>query len=290
MPNWKKVIVSGSNAALNQLTTSGQASILDGGLTVNSAPATSTTTLEVEGDITASGYVSASTFYGDGSNLTGISTGEIDASSIDHDLLNNFEVNEHINHTSVTLTAGNGLTGGGDISANRTFTVNPHTGVTVDGNGVSIGQDVATTANVQFSSVEAQYRKLDITSATIGDYNGDVVFFGGEGTGFEQHHIHYYNNVNWVRASEANAPSSKGLLAIAIGTQASDGMLIRGFYTLNGDVGSQGDILYLRTNGDFGPTPPSTSGNYSRVVGHLIDGANPNRIYFNPSPDWIEIE
>jgi hypothetical protein len=42
-------------------------------------------------------------------------------SSIDHDNLTGFVANEHIDHTSVTLTAGAGLSGGGDISANRTF-------------------------------------------------------------------------------------------------------------------------------------------------------------------------
>jgi hypothetical protein len=46
MPNWKKVITSGSNAVLNE--------------------------------ITASGAISASTYYGDGSNLTGINTGSWD--------------------------------------------------------------------------------------------------------------------------------------------------------------------------------------------------------------------
>ena len=47
----------------------------------------------------------------------------IEDSGIDHDQTTNFVANEHINHTSVTLTAGVGLSGGGDISANRTFTV-----------------------------------------------------------------------------------------------------------------------------------------------------------------------
>jgi hypothetical protein len=40
-----------------------------------------------------------------------------------HDNLSGFVANEHINHTSVTLTAGKGLTGGGDISASRTFDI-----------------------------------------------------------------------------------------------------------------------------------------------------------------------
>jgi len=40
-----------------------------------------------------------------------------------HDGFSDFVANEHTDHTSVTLTAGTGLTGGGDISANRTFAV-----------------------------------------------------------------------------------------------------------------------------------------------------------------------
>lgn len=43
--------------------------------------------------------------------------------AVDHDALANFVADEHVAHTSVTLTAGTGLTGGGDISANRSFAV-----------------------------------------------------------------------------------------------------------------------------------------------------------------------
>lgn len=42
---------------------------------------------------------------------------------IDHDQTTNYVADEHVAHTGVTLTAGNGLTGGGDISANRSFAV-----------------------------------------------------------------------------------------------------------------------------------------------------------------------
>ena len=46
-----------------------------------------------------------------------------DPTTINHDLLLGFVANEHIDHTAVTLTAGTGLSGTGDISANRTFAV-----------------------------------------------------------------------------------------------------------------------------------------------------------------------
>lgn len=58
--------------------------------------------------------------------------------SINHDACTNFVANEHINHTSVTLAAGNGLTGGGDISASRTFTVGAGNGITVNANDVAL--------------------------------------------------------------------------------------------------------------------------------------------------------
>ena len=89
MPNWKKVIVSGSNTVLNNITAGGHMSVLDGGLTTNTHTSTE---IEVVGNISAS-IISASTFVGDGSQLTGITT-DIDASSIDHDSLNNFVGNE----------------------------------------------------------------------------------------------------------------------------------------------------------------------------------------------------
>ena len=44
-------------------------------------------------------------------------------SGIVHDSLSGFVANEHIDHTAVTLTAGEGLSGGGDISASRSFAV-----------------------------------------------------------------------------------------------------------------------------------------------------------------------
>ena len=47
----------------------------------------------------------------------------VDASSIDHDSLQNFVLDEHVGHSSVILTAGSGLTGGGDITASRSFAV-----------------------------------------------------------------------------------------------------------------------------------------------------------------------
>lgn len=65
-------------------------------------------------------------------------------SEIDHDALSNFVPNEHINHTSVLLDAGAGLTGGGDISASRQFNVGAGDGITVNANEVEVTVDGST--------------------------------------------------------------------------------------------------------------------------------------------------
>jgi len=50
-------------------------------------------------------------------------TADVIPGGVDHDSLLNYDANDHIDHTTVTLTAGDGLSGGGTIAANRTFDV-----------------------------------------------------------------------------------------------------------------------------------------------------------------------
>ena len=55
-----------------------------------------------------------------------------------HDNLSGFVGNEHIDHSSVSITAGNGLTGGGDITTSRTINVVGGNGINVNANNVEI--------------------------------------------------------------------------------------------------------------------------------------------------------
>lgn len=47
----------------------------------------------------------------------------VSASGVNHNALSGYVANEHINHSSVSINAGSGLTGGGDLSANRTISM-----------------------------------------------------------------------------------------------------------------------------------------------------------------------
>lgn len=69
-----------------------------------------------------------STMVGSALKLVRVNSGEtalefVALSGIDHDSLLGFVTNEHIDHSAVTLTAGTGLSGGGDLTASRTFNV-----------------------------------------------------------------------------------------------------------------------------------------------------------------------
>jgi hypothetical protein len=70
------------------------------------------------------------------SNTSGVFIVE---SQINHDNLSGFVGNEHIDHSTVSITAGNGLSGGGDLTASRTLTVVAGDGLTVNSTGVHVG-------------------------------------------------------------------------------------------------------------------------------------------------------
>ena len=66
---------------------------------------------------------------------------------IDHDALLNYVANEHVDHSSVSLTAGSGLTGGGDITASRSFAVGAGNGITVNADDVAVNAQDGLVAN-----------------------------------------------------------------------------------------------------------------------------------------------
>ena len=55
-----------------------------------------------------------------------------------HDNLSGFVANEHIDHSGVSVVAGDGLIGGGDITASRTISVDAGYGITVNANDIEL--------------------------------------------------------------------------------------------------------------------------------------------------------
>jgi hypothetical protein len=98
--------------------------------------------------------------------------------------------------------------------------------------------------------------------------------------------LYYYTGTSWALADADVLAAASSLLAIAVSTTSAKGMLINGWYEIQGGF-SNGQIYMSATAGDMTATQPSTSGQYVRVVGH---GTNTTLIRFNPSNDFYEVE
>jgi len=121
--------------------------------------------------------------------------------------------------------------------------------------------------------------------------SGEIAFFGS-GSGFTAGNIYYLNSsLTWTPANSSTTANSLGMLAVAMGTSAGNGMLIRGYarYANPSYTGStSGSTLYVAlSNGAFTGTAPSTSGNVVRIIGYNV--ANATTIYFNPDQTWVEL-
>ena len=96
------------------------------------------------------------------------------------------------------------------------------------------------------------------------------------------------NNTNWAtQADSTDDTASTGLLGFALGATASLGLVLFGDidYTITGDIGSP--VYISETSGALTTAAPSgTNGLIVRIVGHII---GTNKVFFNPSNDWVEI-
>jgi hypothetical protein len=128
-----------SNVTFNQVTAAIIGNVtgnVTGDITGNAATATALATartVQLSGDVTGSASF-------DGSANINI-TAAVQDDSHAHVISNVDGLQTALDArvpTSRTLTAGNGLTGGGDLTANRTFTVGGGTGITVNANDIAI--------------------------------------------------------------------------------------------------------------------------------------------------------
>ena len=157
--------------------------------------------------------------------------------------------------------------------------------------GNSTSDSIKLIGDVSGSGTVQLKPRLDLpkTSTTDGDYYGTVVYFGSNTSGMTAGTIYYYRSTGaWVSAQADSTTTSLGLLGVALGSAASDGVLIQGTVTLNHDPGALGDTLYLSdiNAGRATSTVPSSTNDVVRVIGYCLDASN-GQIYFNPSSDHM---
>ena len=77
------------------------------------------------------------------------------------------------------------------------------------------------------------------------------------------------------------------MLAIALGSNATAGMLLQGFFYKSSHGFTIGAPLYVsNTAGAFSNSRPTGTGDYVRIIGYATSA---NYIYFDPDKTWVKI-
>jgi phage-related tail fiber protein len=176
-------------------------------------------TAEEVQDIVGAFFTDSSTINVTYNDAGDVISADVVASAVDHDALLNFVAAEHVNHSSVAVNAGAGLTGGGDLTATRTISM-PNVGtpgtyrsVTTDAQGrVTAGTNPTTLAG--YGITDAQPLNSDLTAVA-----------GLAGTGF-------------ITRTGSGAATTRTIIA-GTGISVSNGDGISGNPTVtNSDTGS----------------------------------------------------
>ena len=130
----------------------------------------------------------------------------------------------------------------------------------------------------------------DPTNLGNDEGGGEVVTFGG-GSSLTAGKIYYLNSSGTWTETDADAiSSSDGLLAIALGSAPSDGMLLRGFFDAHSYLSNfvSGLPVYLSTTaGAMDTTKPSGTDDVVRCIGYCTNTSAV--IYFNPESTTLEL-
>jgi len=185
-------------------------------------------------------------------------------------------------------------------SSNETNAIIFTSGGDVDGGNIALESDGHLTYNPATSLLTVGFlaptvgRKLELPSNSTADLRGaDIVYFG-TGEGLTSGTIYYYGSDGegggtWTSTDADAESTAKGMLAVALGSAATDGMLLKGMVTLDHDPGAIGDVLYLSTTaGDATSTAPSNNEEIIRIIGYCLaetDGI----IYFDPDKTFVEV-
>ena len=88
-------------------------------------------------------------------------------------------------------------------------------------------------------------------------------------------------------ADITSAANMTGMIGMTITNSKAGGILLKGLIRISSITGTVGQTVYF-INDNLSTTAPSTSGQYVRIAGYIVD--NPisgTLIYFNPSQDFI---
>lgn len=222
----------------------------------------------VTGAVTASAVSASGTITA--AEYVGLPSGLVSGSAqIDHDSTTNFSADEHFTQANITTV---GTVTSGDVSA------------ILPSGLVSGSATVTTEYNATGLSSAGEYQvgarlALNAYGTNPSATAGTIVSFGN-------------TNVAAVGA-QSSAAAAKGRITVVTDAADGDELILEGIVKMSTNTGwstaKLGAAVYMSTTaGQVTTTAPSTSGDYVRIVGHVVSATNAV-IYFNPENGWIEI-
>jgi len=118
-----------------------------------------------------------------------------------------------------------------------------------------------------------------------GDHEGTVLSIGT--LGLTAGTVYMWDGSEWGTANASSDATASGLLGISTDTASAPNVLVSGIIQLASVPGSVGAPLYLdTTNGGLSASAPTGFTQIVRVLGYKLSS---DKIYFDPSKDWLEI-
>ena len=186
-----------------------------------------------------------------------------------------------------------------DVSTLETRLGQINSSITI-GNGASVATTAAgaLTATGLLTSSESKIgrRNLDwagTTDAAVAvNVQGDVIHHEVAVSTVPGEIYYLASNGNVILADADTLASSTGLLMVALGVNATKGLLLRGTVQLRTNPNANpGAPIYLSTTtGRAQNAAPTGTSDVVRILGYqLTNGESNNAVYFNPDNTWVEL-
>jgi hypothetical protein len=187
------------------------------------------------------------------------------SAQVDHDLTTNFVSNEHIDHSTITLTAGDGLSGGGDITTNRSFAVDA-TVLRTNSGVISSSAQIASDISGSFTSGFEFTGTISGSSTSTGSFGYVIGDAGG-----------LTNLPSAAITSYTNSGDNKIITSVdSVSVQGEDNLTFNGsVLNVTGDMTITGDVSGSSTStGSFGHLIGGSSATINGFTFPVVDGTD----------------